>query len=147
MSTIRAATRDDRDEWFRMRKALWPDCSATDNAVEMAEYLKRKTMTAFVVEREGGGLGGFVEVAERPITEDNVPGPFAHMEGWYVDPDLRRQGIGRQLIEAAEAWARAQGYSEIRSDTQTDNLDSQRAHCALGFEETNRSVFYRKSLV
>ncbi len=146
MSTIRPATHDDRDEWLRMRKALWPDCPDTDHAVEMAECLKRKHFTAFVVERDGDGLGGFVEVAERPITEDNEPGPIAHVEGWYVDPDLRRCGWGRKLIQAAEDWARAQGYSEIRSDAEIENAVSQQAHRALGFEETNRSVFYRKKL-
>lgn len=146
MSTIRAATHDDRDEWLRMREALWPECPEMDHAVEMAECLRRHSMTAFVVDRGDGGLGGFVEVAERPITEDNEPGPFAHVEGWYVDPDLRRKGLGRRLIDAAEEWARAQGYTEIRSDTQIDNLDSQRAHDALGFEETNRAVYYRKRL-
>jgi len=131
---------------MRMRKALWPDCPEPDHAVEMAEYLCRKTMTAFAIKREGGGLGGFVEVAERPITENNEPGPFAHVEGWYVDPDLRRRGLGRRLIQAAENWAVEQGYTEIRSDTAIENLDSQRAHNALGFEETSRGVYYRKRL-
>jgi aminoglycoside 6'-N-acetyltransferase I len=145
-TTIRLATLDDRDEWLRMRTTLWPDCPEIEHIREIAKILKQKTWAAFVIARADGGLGGFVEVAERPITEDNEPGPIAHVEGWYVDPDLRRCGLGRRLIQAAEDWARAQGYSEIRSDTQIDNFGSQRAHEALGFAETNRGIYYRKLL-
>ena len=39
--------------------------------------------------------------------------PVAYIEGWYVDPDLRRRKVGSQLVHTAEAWARRQGLQEI----------------------------------
>ena len=72
--------------------------------------------------------------------------PVGYLEGWYVDPAYRRQGVGAQLLAEAEAWARTQGCREMASDTWPENLISQRVHQALGFEETGRSVNYRKHL-
>ncbi len=72
--------------------------------------------------------------------------PVAYLEGWWVDADVRGQGIGAALIFAAEAWARARGYSEFASDTTLDNTLSQVAHERLGFVEVERAVLYRKAL-
>jgi aminoglycoside 6'-N-acetyltransferase I len=69
-----------------------------------------------------------------------------YLEGWYVVPEVRRQGIGAQLMAAAEDWARGQGCTEIASDALIDNENSHRAHRALGFEETGRVVNFRKPL-
>jgi aminoglycoside 6'-N-acetyltransferase I len=70
----------------------------------------------------------------------------AYLEGWYVDEDLRRQGVGTALVRAAEAWARSKGLKEFASDTQLANAGSQLAHAALGFTEVERLVAYRKIL-
>jgi aminoglycoside 6'-N-acetyltransferase I len=72
--------------------------------------------------------------------------PVAYLEGWYVDEDLRRQGVGTALVRAAETWARSKGLKELASDMQLANADSQLAHAALGFIEVERLVAYRKVL-
>jgi aminoglycoside 6'-N-acetyltransferase I len=59
---------------------------------------------------------------------------------------FRSRGIGRDLMLAAEEWARSQGCLEIASDTWIDCVGSQRAHEALGFEVVDRCVNYRKPL-
>jgi aminoglycoside 6'-N-acetyltransferase I len=97
-------------------------------------------------ERGAARLGGFAEVGARPFADGCATSPVAYLEGWYVDPDLRRQAVGAQLIRGAEAWARSRGYRELASDTQLDNVVSQRAHERLGFSETERLVLYRKAL-
>ena len=94
----------------------------------------------------GPALGGFIEVSERAYAEgcDSSPVPF--IEGWYVDPDLRKSGIGAQLVEAAEAWARSKNYTEIGSDLSIDNTVSLTAHLALGYREVERLVAMAKKL-
>ena len=72
--------------------------------------------------------------------------PVGYIEGWYVNPDLRQAGWGRALVQAAEAWARSRGYAEIASDCLLENEVSLRAHTALGFEETERLIHFRKPL-
>ena len=72
--------------------------------------------------------------------------PVAYIEGWYVDPDLRRRKVGSQLVFAAEEWAKGQGFTEIASDTQIENAISITAHTALGYAEVDRIVCFRKRL-
>ena len=71
---------------------------------------------------------------------------MAFLEGIYVLPRYRRRGVARALITAVERWATSQGCQELASDTATDNLRSQSLPMALGFEETERVVYFRKEL-
>ena len=59
---------------------------------------------------------------------------------------MARPGIGRALVAAAEAWARAQGCTEMASDTNLDYPLSPLAHARLGYQETSRRFHYRKDL-
>jgi aminoglycoside 6'-N-acetyltransferase I len=132
----------DLPEWHRMRQAFWPDQTPAD----MTAWLARPDAAVLVVERAGGGLGGFAEVGARSVAQGCSTSPVAYLEGWYVDPDLRGQRVGTGLLQAVEAWARRAGYRELASDTTLTNEASQRAHVALGFTEVERAVQYRKAL-
>lgn len=140
---VRERVPADDVEWARMREALWPGAGADD---ERSLWLAQPDTTVLVAIRPDGGLAGFAEVGTRSYAEGCDESPVAYLEGWYVDPDLRRRGIGRLLMAAAEAWARQRGHRELASDSTLDNDAAQRAHEALGFEETDRVVMYRKSL-
>ncbi len=145
---IRRATQNDRVEWLRMRSALWPTCSVEDHHSEMQEQLDDPTRYAvFIVERDTGRLGGFLEASLRAYADGCRSSPVGYIEGWYVDPDLRQQGQGGELVRAAEQWALAQGCSEMASDCELDNDVSFSAHLALGYEEVDRAIQFRKVLV
>ena len=90
---------------------------------------------------------GFLEVDLRSHVDGCNPAkPVGYLEGWYVAEEYRRQGIGKKLVVAAEEWARGHGCVEIGSDALIDNVTSQRAHAALGYEVVDRCVNYRKTL-
>jgi aminoglycoside 6'-N-acetyltransferase I len=139
---IRAYRPADRRAYQQLREKLWPDCSDADND----SWFARDDATTFVAERPDGSLCGFVEVGSRPYAEGCESSPVGYIEGWWVDDDVRKRGIGRALIETAEQWARAKGYTEMASDALIDNRVSHAAHAALGFEEVERLVMFRKSL-
>lgn len=124
--------------------ALFPDADAHG---EVQRYLKAPDNPAvFVAERTDGSLVGFIEVGTRPYAEGCETSPVAFIEAWYVAEEVRRQGVGRGFFEAAENWAREQGLSEIASDTLIDNEVSIAAHKALGYEEVERIVCFRRRL-
>ena len=88
--------------------------------------------------------------AEATIRSDYVNGtetsPVGFVEGVYVVPAMRRHGVARRLYAAIGDWAKARGCRELASDALLDNESSQRAHRALGFEETERVVYFTKKL-
>ena len=147
--TIRPVKSTDRDVWLRMRVALWPEQSQTELGIEVDHFLrgtKSSLLTAVFVHADAQDqLTGFIELFIRNVAE-GCNGATPHVEGWYVSPDWRNQGVGRALINAAEAWARSRGFNELASDTTADNELSQRVHQRLGFEITERSVHFRKPL-
>ena len=143
---IRPLAPADREEWLRMRLALWPDDTQDALSAEMDKMFATQPVVVFVAERPGGGLGGFVEAGTRPYAEDCETSPVGYIEGWYVDPDLRQQGVGGRLVRAAESWARGLGLQEMASDTWIWNETSIQAHLSLGYHEAERLVTFAKKL-
>lgn len=140
--TIREIQKTDKTEYLQMRQSLWPDSTAE----EVEDFFQQPKWTTFVAEKENSKLCGFIEVGQRPYAEGCETSPVAYIEGWYVDPDVQRQGVGRKLVQRAEAWARKNGFTEIASDTWLENETSIEAHKALGFNEVERLVCFVKEL-
>lgn len=137
----------DRDVWLRMRTAFWPG-SRADHEREIDAFLEgtaREPLAVLVAERHGR-LVGFAELSIRAYAEGCVTDRVAYLEGWWVAPDRRRHGVGRELVEAAERWAIEQGCTELASDAELANVVSQKAHRALGFEDAGTIVCFRKRL-
>lgn len=146
---VRPATPGDSEAWLRMRLALWPDSTDAEHRVSIEQYFsghRRDPQETLIAFDAAGSPVGFVELSIRNIVDSCATDRVGYVEGWYVSPDVRRRGIGRALVEAAEAWAIEQGCTEFGSDALIDNLVSQTAHAALGFVETGRVCNFRKDL-
>lgn len=145
---IRAVQLDDRNEWLRMRCLLWPHCPTNEHSTEIDAYFQQDIdrNVVFVQPRSTGGLQGFVEVSIRSYAEGCTTDQVGYIEGWYVDADARRSGVGAALLVAAEAWARTQGCVEMASDTELINVTSSAAHQRLGYTEVEQLVHFRKDL-
>ncbi|MBV9510145.1 MAG: N-acetyltransferase [Caulobacteraceae bacterium] len=73
-------------------------------------------------------------------------GPFRSFDGYrrtvensvYVRPELHRQGVGRRLLEALIARARAQRLHRMVAGIEAGNAASIALHASLGFTETGR---------
>ena len=153
MSTIqiRPAKPDDLKPLGQMRHALWPEGSVEHHEEELVLILDGKwpgvLPLVYFVAQENGVVVGFVEVGLRSTADGcDWKRAVGYVEGWYVAESHRRRGIGGQLIAAAENWAREQGCSEMASDTQIGNTQSLEAHLRLGYEISERSILFRKSL-
>lgn len=104
---VRRLELGDRNDWRRMRHALWPEESGEELERGMAEWEASADAVVFVAVRPDGSVCGFVEAGSRSYADGCETSPVGYVEGWYVDPDVRRQGYGRALLAAAEEWARA----------------------------------------
>lgn len=131
-----------------MRQQLWPS-PAGEHAAEIELFFKgglRDPAEVLIAADESGRAVGFAELSIRPYAEGCYSGRVAYLEGWFVEGPHRGKGVGGALVKAAEEWARAQGCTELASDTETDNSVSASAHVRLGFEEVNRIICFRKAL-
>ena len=99
---------------------------------------------AWVLEKDGSAAGVIVLLAEDDhLLLDNVA----------VDPEQAGRGLGRLLMEFAEAEARRRGYDELRLYTLEKMTENVAMFRLLGWQETGRGeqagysrVFFRKAL-
>ncbi len=85
----------------KIRQIIW----ASDSTILVAE--------------DSGSVIGFAEIYLKQIDLTNRainPSTYAHLQSLSVTETFRRKGIGAQLLEAAEAWARMHGALELRLD-------------------------------
>jgi len=143
---IRIANQTDADSWAQMRAALWPDESVDRHRQTIATMLAATHGRFLNVVAVGNSseLSGFAEASQRH--DGCETSPVAFLEGIYVQPGQRGADIGRALCAFVEAWARAQGCTELASDALLANSNSHAFHRAIGFAETERVVFFRKQL-
>ncbi|MEJ7862825.1 MAG: aminoglycoside 6'-N-acetyltransferase [Pyrinomonadaceae bacterium] len=137
----------DLSAWFRLRKLLWDESTDEEHKVEMVDiYEHTDLQLVLVAETEDESIIGFLEASIRPFVEDCHTDHVGYLEGWFVEPEYRRNGIGQKLVEQAEKWARSRGCEEMASDSEIDNDSSSGAHQKLGYTETSRLVHWRKDL-
>ena len=145
--TVRPLRETDLDEWFRLRKLLWDATSDDDHKSEMLDILDHyESQLVLFADAGGGHLIGFLEASIRPYVEDCSTDHVGYLEGWFIEPEFRKHGIGRELVRQAEAWAREKGCTEMASDAEIGNDRSLTAHLNLGYQETSRLVHLRKEL-
>jgi aminoglycoside 6'-N-acetyltransferase I len=149
---IRPARPADLESLADLLFALWPESSREEHHQELVATLAGHNpstlpLTYFVAEASDRMIVGFLEAGLRSHADCcDTAHAVGYIEGWFVDESYRRQGVGRQLLAAAENWARGHGCREMASDAYIDNHLSQQAHESLGYEPVSRSVLYRKLL-
>ena len=143
---VRQMGTSDRAVWAEMRTALWPDETPLAHDKTVDELLGDRDFLGLIAEATDDTAVGFADIAVRKYANGCDTRPVAFLEGVWVKPQFRRQGIGARLIAHAETLLAARGFRELGSDTWIDDCMSQAAHLAWGFSETERVVYFRKIL-
>ena len=137
----------DREDYPALRARLWPEePEVTEEAALILAGALELAEVVFIARADSHRAVGFLELRLRAEAEGCAESPVPTVEGWFVETAWRGRGVGRALIEAAEAWARERGHREIASDAEVDNRGSRAAHRALGFEELPAIVPMRRRI-
>lgn len=137
MTAIRDARAEDADAVARLLAELgYPDdlaCVAARVRAFAADPASR-----VLVAEEGGELVGLASLTVMPLLHED--GAWCRMSALVVGAGSRRHGVGRALVEAAEADARARGcrYAEVTSGERPDRRAAHRFYEALGYEQVSR---------
>lgn len=126
--------------------ALWPECNFQEELKNCQYILNSEKETCFLA-AHGDVYIAFIYMNLR---YDNVEGtsssPVAYVEGIFVKPQFRNQGIGKRLIEIGSAWGLEKGCSELASDAEWHNENSINFHEKVGFKEINRIVNFARKI-
>jgi GNAT superfamily N-acetyltransferase len=107
--------------------------NACMSPMEWIHRLADPAAATFLAVIDGADVG---MVVGRPHDEHR---DAAGLYGMWVAPDRRREGLGRELIEAVLGWARAVGYRRIYLDVADGNAAAVATYAALGFALTGRT--------
>lgn len=121
--------------------ALWRACGLTrpwnDPDADFDLALASAGSTVLV---SGDPIGG-------PVSGSVMVGFDGH-RGWVyylaVAEELRRSGLGRRLMQAAEAWLAGRGAPKIQLMVRSDNAEAMRFYAALGLETQSVAVLGRR---
>jgi len=92
------------------------------------------------IEYDADGLAGYVVVA--------ILGDVGELERIAVRDDLRRQGIGRRLLDAAVAQARENGARALVLEVRDDNTTAREFYRnAMFYEVSRRPGYYDRGSV
>lgn len=109
MSMLREARLDDATEIARLSGELGYPASAAEIATRLTALIDDPAHRISVVEATGTLLG-WIAVECRMTLES---GERTEIVGLVVSEQARRQGVGRTLVDDAEAWARSLGFATL----------------------------------
>ncbi|MGE5723367.1 MAG: GNAT family acetyltransferase [Sphingomonadales bacterium] len=127
MAEVTIRPMEDRDRAGVVR--LWQACALTrpwnDPDRDLTMAMESTDATLFVAEQGGAVIG-------------SVMTGFDGHRGWIyylaVAPDWQREGLGRRLFAAAEAWLKQRGAPKIQLMVREGNAAAARFYEAIGLE-------------
>jgi GNAT superfamily N-acetyltransferase len=122
----------------------WGAFDVSKLAKSLQLILKDREACILVAEINGN-LAGFVEVYLREDKPDPARTAYrhAHLQSLMVVSEWRMQGIGKQLIRAAEVWGLQNGASEMRLDTWMFPGDPVSFYEHIGYRTLKRELVRR----
>ena len=124
--TVRAATLEDVDAILALETATFAQ-----------DLLSRRALRRFVMKperpvliaRSGPRLVGYALLAAR------AAGRTCRIYSIAVDPAYKRRGVGRELVNACDRWARARHLQALRLEVRYDNAPAIGLYQKLGFHQ------------
>ena len=134
---------DDFPKWKQMRAALYGSLGDEYHEIEMQQIHKSDDWYCYFLVDESSHVLGLIELSSRNIVDGCLSSPVAYLEGLYLHPEYRGKGIGKEAVKIIFNWCKAEGFSELATDTELTNTRAQNLYKAVGFQETDRVVEFR----
>ena len=144
-TTIREASLSDIPEILRQRRRMYEDMHYTDrialdtiaslSSAYLETALANGSFRAWLA-ADGDRIiaGGAVIVSPWPAHPYDLECRRATILNVYTDPEFRRRGIARQLMQTMIAWCKREGFARVTLHA-SDN--GRHLYESLGFEPSN----------
>jgi aminoglycoside 6'-N-acetyltransferase I len=141
------AIKNDLPDWLEMALALWSYESKEDMEALFHTLFTSENDEMLMCRTDSGIAVGFANISIRKeYVEGSNSSPVGYIEGIYVKPEFRKQGIAKKFVELAEDWSRKRGCAELGSDTEVENIESQKFHRNIGFDRESHIVHFIKRI-
>lgn len=143
---IHKATSNDTMVLAELAIQMWSNHTVSELEADFTEIVNSNDAVCFIKYVDDVPVG----FAQCQLRNDYVEGthssPVGYLEGIFVVPEYQHKGYAKELLLECELWAKEKGCSEFTSDCELDNINSFNFHMAMGFEEANRVICFRKEL-
>ena len=143
---IKRARIEDAEVLADLAIRMWPDNDPEDLTEKFRRLAMNDDAVCFIKYVDDKPIAFAQCQLRRDYVEGTESSPVGYLEGIFVSEGYRKNGYAADLLSECEKWAKEKGCSEFASDCELDNTDSLRFHLALGFEEANRIICFRKYL-
>jgi GNAT superfamily N-acetyltransferase len=140
---IRLPRAEDNARLAELAGQLGYPSSTAEIAKRLAGMEGRRDHALFVAQLASGEIAGWIGVFIYRSVEADAR---AEISGLVVDERVRSQGIGPQLLQRVEEWARERGCTAVGLRS---NVIRDRAHAfyeRLGFEHIKTQKSFRKQI-
>ncbi len=103
-----------------------------------SKVLNSTTNFVYVSEEEGK-LVGVATFSVRPVIR--YPKPIAELDEMYVDPDSRRHGVGKVLMQEVEKKAKELGCHRVYIESQYKHEQGHKFYESLGYKNYGYHFF------
>ena len=142
---LRANSKDSR-VLAVMAVQMWSRHTVDELEAGFVESLNNENVALFIKYSDNLPVG----FAQCGLRTDYVEGtntsPVGYLEGIFVKADYRNRGYAKELLSACEKWAKDMDCTEFASDCELDNIGSLKFHLAMGFDEANRIICFKKNI-
>lgn len=125
----------------KLIKKLWNDIEENEiKDIIQYHYLGKEKI---FVKVHNDKVIAFVNTSIRnDYVEGSDSSKVGYIEGIYVSEKYRRMKIARELINTCVVYFKEIGVTQIGSDTELENKQSQNFHKAIGFKEVSTIKHY-----
>lgn len=126
----------DHQDYHRALEPQWP--AGKDMAADYLAYLQAECAEhagRIFLAVDDRTIAGFVCIVTDRRGAPDDPARHAFVHDLFVAREYRRRRIATMLIEAAEAFARSHGVTEVRLAVLERNQDARAFYAALGFRD------------
>jgi GNAT superfamily N-acetyltransferase len=139
---IRPATLDDYERVIEMYiDFIGEDRYSNHDNDSFKEVIESPTNYFYVVEVDGK-LVGFANMSTRRVVR--YPIPIAELDELYIDPEYRKQGVGKELMLKIETTARQKGCYRVYIESASKFTTAHKFYEGIGY--TNYGYHFIKNL-
>jgi GNAT superfamily N-acetyltransferase len=142
--SVRAATAGDAKAIARLVVELGYPADEGIVRERLSRLAGRGDSLVVVAQSDSGEICGWLQAHSSEVLES---GFRVEIVGLVTSKPMRRRGVGRLLVEYAEAWAARVGAQAIVVRSNVKRVESHPFYAALGYAQTKAQNVYRKRII